>query len=279
MIATVRRGQALPLLALAMTGLMMASALAWEAGSLWQVRSRLQTAADAGALAGAAGLSRTAQAARQDAEAMAGLNGVPAPRVRMLGPSRVEVTCATEHPLAWGRLLGWASASVSARAVGELHCLRPEAGLRPWGLSRREAQPGREVILARPWGSAAVPLVLDGPGAEAHARAVTFGARETVRVGDKVTPESAHVGPAAAAAAARLLEGGPDSGTDRAWLVAVLSDAVPGETPGVREVAGFVRVRLVRATAAGEIRALVLDWQASSRVEGSGTRFAVRLVA
>ncbi|MEB3205193.1 MAG: pilus assembly protein TadG-related protein [Candidatus Sericytochromatia bacterium] len=273
------RGQALPLLALAATGLMLASALAWEAGSLWQARSKLQNAADAAALAGAAGLARTTGVARREAEVMAGLNGAPPPRIRMMGPSRVEVTCTQERPLAWTGAWGWATASVSARAVGELHCLRPEAGLRPWGITRQEAQPGREIVLARPWGLAAMPLVLDGPGAEAHARAVTLGARETVRVGDKVTRESAHVGPAAAAAAARLLEAGAASGSGTEWLVAVLSDPSGDDAPAVREVVGFVSVRLTRATAAGEIRARVLAWQEAKRVEGSGTRFAVRLVA
>ncbi|MEB3298192.1 MAG: pilus assembly protein TadG-related protein [Candidatus Sericytochromatia bacterium] len=272
-------GQALPVLGLSATALMMASVLAWEAGGLWVERRRLQTAADASALAGAAGLAEDTEHAKREAVVWARHNGADPPRVRVLGPGKLEVTCVGTRNLTWARLFGWASASVTARAVGELHCLREEAGLRPWGITRREALPGRDLVLARPWGPAALALVLDGPGVDAHARAVALGARETVRIGDRVALESAVVGPAGAAAAADLLAAARRGGAHPEVVVAMLSDIPEGTGAATRQVIGFVRLRLTRATAAGEIRASVLGVLRTSRVEGSGTRYAVRLAA
>jgi len=127
-----RRGAMLPLMAVSLAGVMGAMALAIDAGSLHQQRRVAQTAADAGALAGASEMYRgradlvTSSARAESARNRFthGASGVtvtvnrgPATGYYAGNSNFVEVIVTRAVPMYFGSLIGRSSASISMRAV------------------------------------------------------------------------------------------------------------------------------------------------------------------
>lgn len=116
-------GQALPLVALLMVVLMGFAALVIDVGRIYNVKSEMQKAADAAALAGAQELP-TASTAISTAKNYAGLNGAEKTNTSVTTPykgdsNKIEVVCTMNVQYTFARVLGLTDADVSARAVAQ----------------------------------------------------------------------------------------------------------------------------------------------------------------
>ena len=121
------RGQALILVALALTLLLGFTALVVDGGSLYYTKARLQNAADAGALAGAYHIGSGNP--KQKAKDYAVKNGMVEAEVTATTPyvdskgishsDQIEVVCTRNVKYSLARVLGFPSGNVSARAVAQ----------------------------------------------------------------------------------------------------------------------------------------------------------------
>jgi Putative Flp pilus-assembly TadE/G-like len=129
------RGQVLPLVGLALVVLMGVAALAIDVG-YWRYNQRVQqTAADSAAIAGASEIASGSAGVTAAAKADAALNGFtddgvnvnvqvhwpPSSGSYTANASAVEVIVQANHPNFFARVLGFASQSVSARAVAAVN--------------------------------------------------------------------------------------------------------------------------------------------------------------
>ncbi len=140
-------GQVLMLVAFAIVVLMGFAGLAVDVGELWSVRRHMQTAADAGAVAGAIAL-RLNQSASAAADSVTSVNGFtagsagvdvtvsnpPTDGAYAGNPKYVEVTISQPQPSFFLRVLGYNTINVGARAVASsengpacLYALDPSA--------------------------------------------------------------------------------------------------------------------------------------------------------
>ncbi len=116
-------GQSVILLALVFIVLCIVAAFAVDIGRLSAAKSQLQNAADSAALSGAMELPLTS-AAINTAVGYAGLNGVGETELSVSTPyngdlKKIEVVCTQTVEYTFARVLGFTSASISARAVAE----------------------------------------------------------------------------------------------------------------------------------------------------------------
>ncbi len=127
---TAPSGQILVLVALGIVVLMGFAALAVDVGQFWSVRRDMQTAADAGAVAGAIALrlSQNPTAAADSATSLNGftdgqknttitVNNPPKSGTYAGNSSYVEVIVKQPQPTYFMRVLGYANVTVSARSV------------------------------------------------------------------------------------------------------------------------------------------------------------------
>ncbi len=110
------RGTVLAVVAVSMVALLGMAALAIDLSSFDQAQRQAQSAADAGALAGAQDLPGTA-VATQAASKYAVTNDPGASVNATASSSQVTVSVTTTNPTFFGKLFGYPSATVSARAV------------------------------------------------------------------------------------------------------------------------------------------------------------------
>lgn len=125
-----KRGQIVVLTSVSIVTLIGLVALATDVGSLYSVRRRIQTAADAAAVAGVTAL-RTGQSVTSSAKTGSGLDGFtdgqngttvtvnnpPATGTYAGNSSYVEVVVKQTAPTYFLKVLGYSSIPVSARAV------------------------------------------------------------------------------------------------------------------------------------------------------------------
>lgn len=112
------------IVALFLVALLVVAALVIDLGLLYQTKRELQTAADAGALAGAWELPKVG-AAESVAFTYAGKNDVQAPETDAStpysgDPTKIEVVCTRTVPLTFARVIGHSASVVSARAVAQV---------------------------------------------------------------------------------------------------------------------------------------------------------------
>ncbi len=112
-------GQALVLFALFMVVLMCAAALVIDFGNVAVVKSNLQNAVDAAALAGAQDLS-DAHTAEDTAKSYAELNGVQASEITVEADStQIKVICTRTVPYTFAKVLGFQDTTVQATSVAQ----------------------------------------------------------------------------------------------------------------------------------------------------------------
>ncbi|MFX4261803.1 pilus assembly protein TadG-related protein [Pelotomaculum propionicicum] len=116
-------GQVLILFALALVVLMGFAALAVDVGSMTLTRTKLQSAADASALAGAHDLPDESTA-ENTAVTYAGKNGVQeSDTIATAGydgdPNKIEVVCKRKVSHTFARIIGFTNTDISARAVAQ----------------------------------------------------------------------------------------------------------------------------------------------------------------
>lgn len=198
------RGAALLTVALSATALLLCTGLAADAGMLYMERTRMQTAADAAALAGALALPDGQAAVRAQARQLAGENGyaIADADVTLEPSNRVRVQWQRPVSLVLGPLLDRMGMDVAVMARAELVGGGMIYGLRPFALDkdRDDFRVGQEYEVKVGSGEGVrgnfQVLALEGRGAGPYRTCVVEGARGTYRRGDPVETEPGNmVGP------------------------------------------------------------------------------------
>ena len=122
------RGQAFVFVAVILTGLIGMSALVVDVGSWYRADRKLQTAADAGALAGAQELPLNQSLAKSTAEQYAKTNytGIPTPTVTFPNAATIHVKAKADTPGIFAPVLNSAFKIVTVHADAEAQVSAPE---------------------------------------------------------------------------------------------------------------------------------------------------------
>lgn len=189
-----RKGQSTAILAVVLTGLMGAMTVSIDAGRVFVAKEQLQSAADAGALAGAAYLPQSPNEALAAATSTAEANGLASGQVSaaIVGALRneIQVTVTTTEPLIFGPVIGLPSASVKAGAVAASGMPRQMQGLIPIGVYQGTYIPGQTYTLKQNTGSGGNFGALwygDGdPGANTYRSDLENGSPAVVTLGSTI---------------------------------------------------------------------------------------------
>lgn len=190
-----QRGIALVLVALVATSLLLMAGIGGDVGMVLTQRTRMQTAADAAALAGAGALSGGNAAAVAAALTYAAKNGFTLdPGEVSIDAQTVTVQFVREQGLALGGLLSERAVDVPVTAVAE-RMIR-SYGLRPFGLPDLDLVPGLTYVLKvapTPVKGNFQALDFDAAGAKGFLDGIQYGSTHTYRVGDFVNTETGNM--------------------------------------------------------------------------------------
>ena len=194
-----QKGMSLVLVSLIGAGLLMMTGVAGDVGMVLYTKHRMQTAADAAALAGARVLFFEGRSeAIQQARALSQINGYPIANSTVKvtnSDTRVEVTFTSPQSLVLGTLIRIPSVTVPVKASAERFIRR--WGLRPTGIPELDPTdpvnsgfvPGDTYTLKEGSGGTIVKgnfqaLSLDPNGANDYELGLKFAARQGWQVGD-----------------------------------------------------------------------------------------------
>ncbi len=191
-----QKGATMVILAFMAVGLATATAVVADLGQLYYLRTRLQVATDAAALAGAQALTVDSSEATRQAKTLAKANGFVLHGSQVSFPTtrRCHVELHQEQPLLLGKLLGIGEIDVAAASTAELNTRSSGQGPRPFGVPDTDfvlghcVNPGREYVFKtgadEQLHGEFEPLALDGPGVSDYTDAILHGARRSISVGD-----------------------------------------------------------------------------------------------
>lgn len=187
-----QRGIALVLVSLLGTGLLIMAAVAGDVGLVLHRRTRMQVAADAGALAGAAAIRAGKGAALAAAIDLVAQNGFAIdPAAITLDGNRLTVKFERPQGLVLGQILTERSVLVPAEATAEWFVR--SYGLRPFGLPVTGLVEGLTYTLKQDPTQVQAgnfqALDFDGSGARGYSDAILYGTRNSYRVGEMVATE------------------------------------------------------------------------------------------
>lgn len=240
-----QKGQSVVLFAVALGFLAGFMSLSLDAGRAFVTKERLQSAADAAALAGAAYLPAHPSQALAVAATTAEANGVPASDLTTAvvgtGGTELDVTAANEIPLYFGPLIGIPKAKVAAVAGAATGTLESLSGLVPLSVYNDAFVPGQTYNLKISDGSGTVgnfgPVQYgDASGASTYEQQLASGSSMVVNVGDVLwTQPGDMVGPTDQGLETRLQDAAGSGGCQEAENVGDLSSPcllwVPVVTP------------------------------------------------
>lgn len=277
------RGSALILVALALTVLVGFAGLAVDAGRLYIERQRLQTIADAAALAGARQLPDSRQQAATTALAMVRANQ-PTPLTTETADVAadnlaVTVRLARPVPLTLIRLLGLTDVQVGVTATAQVGKVGAVTGALPLGVEAQDFETGRQYTLKLPAPGQGGKnqrgnfnaLALGGTGANVYRENLRSGYDGWLSVGDEVLTEPGNMkGPTEQGLAERLAAD-PDSTWDqvpahsprRLLIPIVESFDVPGRKPV--KIVGFAIFFLEQFKPSGEVVGRFLEAAVTGR--------------
>lgn len=189
-------GQVMILFALVLVVLMGFAALTVDVGSMTLTKTKLQTAADAAALAGAQDLKN----ANYDNTVIsyAKLNGVPETDISVnptnTDPMKLEVVCTRNVKHTFARVLGFTDTTLMARAVVSVSAVKSVSGAVPLGLEDQTLVYGETYLLKENAGAGQYHgnfggLALGGNGANNFRNNFKYGYDGVLTVGEKVDTE------------------------------------------------------------------------------------------
>ncbi len=302
------RGSTLVTTAFFATALVVFMGLVADAGLMMYQRTRMQTAADAAALAGAKALINSPAQAIVAAQELASQNGFPiaANQVIVQKGSRVTVSIDAPTDSMVGRVLGAGQAKaepnqppqptsfvIGAQSSADLHCIELQNGARPWGVPDTDFAVGREYVLKQgPGGSVSgnfQALAIDGTGANIYRQAILNGSKTTVSVGGMLATEPGNMnGPTVTAV--NQLVGNDRTAYEQARLnpsrtprvvTVVLLDAASFFGANGRSnvvVTGFARFFITYTTSRGEVFGRFMDRIDAPEIIGTRLNYEVKLV-
>jgi len=219
-----QKGQAAVLLAAALPFLLGFMTLSLDAGRVFVAHEKLQSAADAAALAGASYLPGDTSQAISAAVATAVANGVPKADVaaEIIGSSGNQISVSTTNTLSlfFGPLIGIPSATTGAVSVAEAGLPESMSGLIPLGVVQGNYTVGQTYTLKTSSGSGTDgdfgPLWFGdaSPGASTYEKDLRDGAPVIISVGETIETEPGNmVGPTDSGLQGRISDaGGSESG-------------------------------------------------------------------
>jgi len=160
-----QKGQSTVILAVVFTALMGMMTISIDAGRVFVAKEQLQSAADAGAIAGAGYLPQDPSQAIAAAMSTAEANGLSSSEISaaVVGAlqNEVQVSVRTTEPLIFGPVIGLSSASVSAGATAAAGMPSQMTGLIPIGVYQGTFVPGQTYTL-----KAGASSCTDGDGSQ-----------------------------------------------------------------------------------------------------------------
>lgn len=302
------KGSALVTTAFFATALVVFVGLVADAGLMMYQRTRMQTAADAAALAGARALLNSPSQAVVAAQDLAKQNGFPiaANQIQIEKGTRVTVSIDSPTDSLVSRVLAATQAQaqpkpaeqpasfvIGAKASADLHQVEVQHGARPWGVPDTDFAVGREYILKQgPGGSISgnfQALAIDGNGANVYREAILNGSKGTVKLGGMIATEPGNMnGPTVTAV--NQLVGNDRTSYDQARLnptrtprvvtVVLLDPQSFFEANGRSNVSvtGFARFFITYTTNRGEVYGRFMDRVNSPEIIGTRLNYAVKLV-
>lgn len=302
------RGSALVTTAFFSTALIVFVGLVADAGLMMFQRTKMQTAADAAALAGARGLIKGQSQAIAAAKELAAQNGFPleTDQVKIEKGTRVLVTLSTPTNSLVSRVLaaGQANAEpndsaepapfvIGAKAAADLHTVDVQNGPRPWGVPETDMIPGGEYVIKQGGGSGVcgnyLPIAIDGSGANLYRDSVLHGAKRTLKIGDMVPTEPGNMNGPTVSAVNQLVgndrttyeeaKKNPDR-TPRVVILPLMTQESYFNAQGrsAIQVSGFARFFITYTTNRGEVFGRFMGKVDAEEVKGTGLNYTVKLV-
>ena len=197
------RAQIIVVLALVLPVLIGAMAMSADVGLLYFNWQCLQSAADAGAVAGASYLPSDSTTAISTANAFVSKNGILASEITSTTVSgdaqSLNIKLARTVPYGFALLLGLVSGTVSAQATAQIQTIGKATGVTPIGIDYRTVYSSGQVVTliqgqvgAGNWGA----LALGGSGASNLSQNIEYGYQGSIATGNTVTTETGlSVGP------------------------------------------------------------------------------------
>lgn len=210
-----QRGSVIVIVAVSAVFILGFFTLSLDAGRAYVLKEQLQTAADAGALAGASLLPGSPSGAVATAVSQAAANGVPSQDVTAsvsgLSGNQINVTITEQLPLVFGPLIGISSTVVTAKAGAAIGQLNTFTGLLPLGVEKATWVTGQTYTLKVGDGSGTTgdfgPVWLgDGsPGASTYESDLVNGTQVPISVGQVISTQPGDmVGPTEQGLSTRL---------------------------------------------------------------------------
>jgi hypothetical protein len=192
-----QRAQIAVVLAFTLPMLIGAMAMSADVGVLYFNWQCLQTAADAGAVAGAAYLPSNPAQAISTANLYVSRNGILAGEITSTTVASddrsLNIQLRRTVPYSFALLLGLVSGSVSAQATAEIQTIGKAIGVTPIGIDyRTQYSSGQVVTLMQGqvgpgnWG----PLALGGSGASTLSQNIEYGYPGSISASDLLTTET-----------------------------------------------------------------------------------------
>lgn len=275
-----------------------------DTGVLTLEKARLQSAADAAALAGALALPGGQEDAARQARVYAEANGGPPDAgVEFQADSRVRVAMQSAVPLILPVLLGGATPIVRAQSIAQTWRL-VIPGARPFAIPETAFVAGGDYVLKAGPKSGQQgnyrALAIDGTGTPPYVAAIGEGAIATVSVGDWLSTEPGNMAQpteeavqelvaTTSAAVGRVVAQHPECSAEAICdlrtcprvVSTVLVDPLSFyETDGRKPVlvTGFARFYLTGTNGNGEVYGRFIDRLSADRVPGRTVRTISRLV-
>jgi len=283
-----QRAQIVVVLALTLPVLIGAIAMGADVGVMYFNWQCLQSAADAGAVAGAGYLPSNPSLAISTANLYVAKNGIVTGEITSTTVATDDLSLNIQLkrtvPYSFALLLGLVSGTVSAQATAQIQSIGSMTTLKPVGIDYRQPYtPGQVVALAQGqagpgnWGA----LALGSTGATTFQQNVENGAPGLVSVGDWVTTETGQMtGPTKNGFQYLINEGqNTDSGgtfanhtaTDARVLIVPMVDFSSINGSSQVSVKGFAALWLVSADSQNNITTYFIDQVASGGTPKAGT--------
>jgi Flp pilus assembly protein TadG len=291
-----RRGGILMIVAAGMTTLVGFGALVCDVGLAFAQRTRMQTAADAAALAAAAYLGQSQSRAKLEAITMAKLNGYQIQGTDIaFEPGGKQVTVAWKQPTGFvlGPVLNRMGVAVAVSSTAKMEKTGLKLPLVPFLVPKNYCIPKKGEVLEIKVGGGSGTTgnfgagALDGNGAKVYEETILFGAKTPIQIGSFVDFEPGNmVGPTDRGVAERIagddvaFEDALVTPTKRLIVVPLTEDYTLGGFNGRSRpimVRGFARMYLV-GSQKGVVTARWIDESALTDVPTGGDKPRPKLV-
>lgn len=283
------KGNVVVLFAVGLVAFLGLAAVVVDAGSLYAERLRLQTAADAAALASLGKLPGDPAGARQLAIDNLAANKAEGAVSVEVGNRKVWVTTQSVKQLAFAKALGFNQATVQASARAEVKVITGTTGVVPLGVAKEDFVIGQQVTLKYGASGGDGPgnfhaLALGGTGANVFQNNLANGFANKLKAGDWVDTETGNMaGPTDVGISTRI-DKDPTAtytnykpGSPRILIVPIMETfSVDGRKP--IQVLGFGAFFIESNVSEAEVRGRFIRYAMEGDTAASGTDYGLQKI-